>query len=1546
MAVDPLSPIAPARLRALLVPVGRIKRSRFLTLAKRLQSSNIVRLGDVSPDGKPNDRVTRHIFSPLAFPTGMIVYDLDTSLPPASHIESYPFELFREPLVIIAIADGVELTGTFRHKIADVYDARVTGDYPTPGSLDELHEELNYLKTEYPRSILQQLLVFDYDGVEDLIVAPERTIWIPNQRACRSTTIKTALCDMTASLLWEMNKLAELIRDMPMVESPKLSTLTSYRSMPTSQIPSSNKAQQRMTMPVQLPSRSLGTPGGSDESGSHISSTESPITFDEITRAIAVEKSPIESPKPQTPSRFVSPIGRERMSLGGAMPMTEKMKQRVKGRRNIALGALYLLAGRWPDALKELSEGASVARINNDYIWHAKALELILLCLLLFGWAGMDFQIPTIFYPMSDKSSHKSLLSTSSVSGEHGNSANRLVSLQNLVNVLPDVFNYILNLYWRATNMTDEPLPQLLFSETVIRLSRVLCAIYLRDGRLDDDALRHIVMNDKITLNRFPERPRDVVLMSKVDVASFVLRALPPATAEIPVTDSATIFIGIASVLSILGMERKKAFILREAFSVLIPGLVQARKVGAAEMGIHPAAGLQVLNTTPFDLNAIDIGPGDLEKGVRSLLYAISGVYGVAGIKGSTSLKSEDASIPAQQKREAQPRDSTESIVSRVFQDAYLRAVGDMGLKIDILRSCINFCEALPDFKGVLQFTVNLLRVINQFPMLSAGDYNVPPALPREEQIRLLSNIQRTVGVAEAFGAVNLEDEYWDDCLVRGIRVSEVSASKELVKRSKADYGIISLSDQEARARKGREPFIYNPFAKIPAPKSEENLLIAGEPATFRVILQNPFEFDVEIESLSLEGNGVPFEGEARNIILAPVSIQEKSITVTAKASGTLNITACIVKVKYCRQRRFPIFDKYWHPGMAQTRKVKTCGLEALDCSTIERPSRTSYSAQAKLKEDGKPSASTLKVIVLQPQPLAVVEATSLSQSALVILEGETKDVTITVQNTSSCPVDFLFFTFQDSSTQRLQAALQNKELQPADIYELEAQLITHSPLRWKRAIKDEDDRTDRDVLIPPHSEETFTVEVYGKPGLFDAVVQIDYGFANSNKISDMPEIFYSRRLSVAMAITVNASIEIVRSDILPFSGNFNWLISHEESDDESAITPQSFHVSDYSRIISQSGGDRDAKVKPGGNEYCLMVLDLCNAWPTPITISLNVLRDEDSDTALLPPLSPVTLKPVAFEIHEVMPPGQVCRFVFPVPRLYIANPTRQIPSLSPLSKRQFVVSAIRTSYDAEVATREMFWYRERLIGLLSCSWKEGDLNQDAKESWGNELGRGRRGIVDMRNLRLPPRILDSLRVDDLEIGFDIDIFEPGTDNTDALESTDTLQHNLANPPTTDCFPLFSSPRSISRLSTSSFRVPRAEFLTLKVFLQNNSPTSPIHPLLRLQPSVRNQPHTLALDIQRRLAWSGMLQQGLQVLPPKSKATVEIGLTALCPGEFEIGASVEEIRVLPPIENKEEEKGQEQETLEDKFEDMSILGGSFKSRRIWHSRVPCVILAS
>lgn len=46
------------------------------------------------------------MFSPLAFPAGRIIFDIRLSFPPSTHLALSPFELYRQPFVIVAVADG------------------------------------------------------------------------------------------------------------------------------------------------------------------------------------------------------------------------------------------------------------------------------------------------------------------------------------------------------------------------------------------------------------------------------------------------------------------------------------------------------------------------------------------------------------------------------------------------------------------------------------------------------------------------------------------------------------------------------------------------------------------------------------------------------------------------------------------------------------------------------------------------------------------------------------------------------------------------------------------------------------------------------------------------------------------------------------------------------------------------------------------------------------------------------------------------------------------------------------------------------------------------------------------------------------------------------------------------------------------------------------------------------------------------------------------------------------------------------------------------
>ena len=210
----------------------------------------------------------------------------------------------------------------------------------------------------------------------------------------------------------------------------------------------------------------------------------------------------------------------------------------------------------------------------------------------------------------------------------------------------------------------------------------------VRDGALDDNALKHIVMNEPLIPLFHSELPRGTVLLRKSEIANFLYRALPlSAGADLPATDAVPIIVGVVSVLNILDLPRKKAFILRELLSVMVPSLVQARKIGAAEVGIHPAAGLASLSDAAFDVNALDTGSGNMETSVRHLLATIGEIYGVQPSSFYEWEKRSSQSSAVSGLQEGSEYDSVSSIAERAFRHVVLDRYGDLNLKIDVLKA-------------------------------------------------------------------------------------------------------------------------------------------------------------------------------------------------------------------------------------------------------------------------------------------------------------------------------------------------------------------------------------------------------------------------------------------------------------------------------------------------------------------------------------------------------------------------------------------------------------------------------------------------------------------------------------------------------------------------------------------------------------------------------------------------------------------------------------------------------------------------------------------
>ena len=354
-------------------------------------------------------------FSPLAFPEGLVLYDLSTTLPPSSHLALAPFEIYREPLVVVGIADGRELAvdGVKAHnsKGYGSVGASIDGHANNGYDWDSLSRDFTGLQEEYSRALLHQVLVFDHDSSS----LPKDIYPVPSPEKSRTTTVKTVMCDLTSRLLAEMTTFAKSLQNLASLDTPRVppgsaslsgiaSSLPAHMaglSRPGSLIENSRSSSpiddrpgpsHRMSTPVIMPSNTGSqTPPTDSRATSPPSGARSPPrTFNEIN-GISANQSP---PKPS--SHGNSRAGsRDRMSVNGlgANSLGERERKKTKCRVGVVVGAMYLLAGRWPDAVKELVQSATVARSNSDYVWYAKAMDYILVCLLMYAWAGMEFRV-------------------------------------------------------------------------------------------------------------------------------------------------------------------------------------------------------------------------------------------------------------------------------------------------------------------------------------------------------------------------------------------------------------------------------------------------------------------------------------------------------------------------------------------------------------------------------------------------------------------------------------------------------------------------------------------------------------------------------------------------------------------------------------------------------------------------------------------------------------------------------------------------------------------------------------------------------------------------------------------------------------------------------------------------------------------------------------------------------------------------------------------------------------------------------------------------
>ena len=521
------------------------------------------------------------MFSPLAFPDGAMFYELVTHQPPASHLALSPFDLYREPLALIAVADGAEISN------AAFSERHTSGRTIEENNIRSLDQELEDLRDRYPKMLAHRVLIFDYmPSEENQVPIPEGIMTVPPAEHHKRTTMKTVMCDISALVLAEMTTLAKSFEGWSFIDSPGHTSSgrqangsslageesagparrNSQYALPTGTRSSSasglaDRSHVRMSMPP-VPSKggTFGSGGStpvrpSTPSGNRSGLSNPPTTFDDIAGVGGVDPgSPEQNTilgRPDLAEGFRTQ-SQDRISVQGFGPggLNDRWRTKGKCRVQIVVGSLYLQAGLWSSAVKELSEAAAVAKSINDHVWHGKALELLVIGLTLLGWAGLEFQVPNALLPPPEKGTALVTL----LEEAETKCSKQPRWLRQLQVYLPDLLERIIGIYSR---ISAEHLPPLPLSEALIRFAKQLAAIHIADGEHGAQSLEMIVPGTA------PERlltssPTFTITPPRTQIVASLFRAFPASVSELLTTiDRIATLSGIASVLGVLGLQRK-----------------------------------------------------------------------------------------------------------------------------------------------------------------------------------------------------------------------------------------------------------------------------------------------------------------------------------------------------------------------------------------------------------------------------------------------------------------------------------------------------------------------------------------------------------------------------------------------------------------------------------------------------------------------------------------------------------------------------------------------------------------------------------------------------------------------------------------------------------------------------------------------------------------------------------------------------------------------------------------------------------------------------
>jgi len=1280
--------------------------------------------------------------------------------------------------VVLCLADAIE----YGH---DLTSNKSADDEDGSGGYDELRQCVAIVKDQLPRALLVQPLLFDADSVSRAEKELQDFIIIPPLHDSYTTTIKGVMSDVSARFLAELSTYARSIQEARSIPTPA----------GTSGLPSAGNAKTPRPLSL-LRTTSLRADRGRSGSpqlaeGEHdinglpeLTEVESaPAEFSEYEDSQM--SSPRESmgtpelgdsvPAPRTrqvsrDSSVDSLARRElddgkkhvpnpRRSLLRSLPSpAEVAERRLKGRQILVIGSLYLQAGRWSDALRELNDGVLQARANDDHFWHAKGLENVIVTMLLLAKGGMNFQIPETCYATTSKTLKRSASTT--VQRGTGNmrpSLDTSETLSRLAAIIPDLCRRILEIHTRGFANTSEVVSRHAFSEIIVRLARLLVHMRNAGGVLSMQVLDDIIFGTKTAIAK-SNTVIDPAGLTRLHIAEFLFRAFPLKTIPSPTSsvDTALVLAGMSSVLGELGLDRKQAMVNKELLAALVVVISQARRIDLSVFGLVTKPDYPDVSSDPS--RTVSTG---MDANIQALMDLTGRAYALV-----QQSKTPQRGSSAENDKTALAQET----INEAVQDANLQSYGSLRLKLELLRLYSNVGEVIPDYAKVVSYTAAILDII--------GPHSAPSSrfggrikLPKDEQIRHFTKIQSAVSFLPDTSASRANGLYWDPFLIRKLELLPPPPQLSLLQRS---LNNLKLDFHELEAGREGGPFLHEAFAKTTTESVTEVMLVSRETVEFVVSLQNLYDFEVVVESLSLFTDGVPFAATSESTTLPPRGLHRANLRGRPLAAGKLHVLGCKVKIQGCREEDFFLVEQPW--SMTKDIKIKASGLPQPDIVSLS-------------KGRSIPQTKAFSYDVLESQPMLSVVSSSLPPPVMSLLDGESHSFNITVHNDSTdTDIDFVHLSFEHGYIGKRASPLSDLEQ-----YETDYQHI-HRPIMCCKQ------REDISNIVPGASAD-YQIEVHARLALRECRILFDYAHLRGDLLK-MKKKFFTRQSSLPVTFKISPSIEPISYDFIsmPYT-----MVSFGETHEQ-----------------------RDAFV---------WVLNVRNAWVRPLhIITRNHAESEGGrNTAGLTKMT------------ETVQPGHVVRLSTIVPKLYVEDTSRPIPSLTGGSEKQFVVSKTRRASNIELNSRELFWYREELLKQISVEWKE--------------QGSDRCGEMDLRSVTLKPQMLDIIKRDAIHIKLRL------TSSEEDSGGENQLQGNAED-------------------------VEIDSMLSLTIDLTNKTQHD-VTAFLRVSFELGTQVAELAdTDVSHCLAWSGQLEKPLQTLTSGQGMMLEYGLTALSAAQYVANVTV------------------------------------------------------